>query len=51
MEYIRYYFLRNLLSGEKKMFITDDAGYGEIGTCHGNWMVVDYAEEWRETND
>jgi hypothetical protein len=40
--------LRNLLTGEKKMIITDDVKFGEIGTCNGNWIIVDYAEEWRE---
>lgn len=30
------------------MMITDDAGFGEIGSVHGNWLIVDYAEEWKE---
>lgn len=48
MIYTRYYFLRNLLTGEKKMMITDNAGFGEIGSVRGNWLIVDYAEEWKE---
>lgn len=49
--YVRYYFLRNLLTGEKKMVIKDNPDFGEIGTCYGNWMIVDYAEDYLTAED
>ena len=49
--YLRYYFLKNVITGEKKELITDNPAFGEIGDRVGNYIIEDYAEEWSDLEE
>ena len=43
--HFRHYFIKNIITGETRI-ILEEPQFGEIGDAYGEWVIIDYAEDY-----